>query len=84
MQNAGKYAGDDARIVVSVSVEPGTLVFDVADDGVGFPPGGAAEGHGFVNMRDRLGALGGELQVDSRPGATRIVGRIPIADLAPT
>ena len=83
MQNAGKYAGDQARVVVSVTQSDGILTFTVADDGVGFPTG-VAEGHGFVNMRDRLGALGGELRVESSPEATRIVGRIPIADPTPT
>ena len=39
----------------------------------------ARQGAGFVNMSDRLGALGGELQVDSEPGVgTRISGRIPL------
>jgi signal transduction histidine kinase len=55
-------------------------VFEVADDGAGFDSASAAaKGHGFVNMSDRLGAIGGTLRVDSAPGeGTRIRGTIPI------
>ena len=31
-------------------------------------PSAAENGHGFVNMRDRLGAIGAGLDVESRPG----------------
>jgi signal transduction histidine kinase len=32
-------------------------------------------------MADRIGALGGELEITSRPGSgTTIAGRVPIAD----
>ena len=45
----------------------------------GFDPRSRSDGHGFVNMRDRLGAVGGTLTVDSdcEPG-TRIGGHIPL------
>jgi signal transduction histidine kinase len=54
----------------------------VADDGAGFDPAsGAGKGHGFVNMADRVGAIGGTLTVDSAPGqGTRISARIPLTD----
>ena len=43
---------------------------------------GAASGHGFVNMRDRLGAIGGQLSVESTPGhGTRVSARIPTPPL---
>jgi signal transduction histidine kinase len=56
------------------------LRFEVADTGAGFSADGAAiTGHGFVNMADRLGAIGGSLGVDSAPGAgTKISGSIPL------
>jgi signal transduction histidine kinase len=78
MQNAGKYAGEGARITVTVSASEDELRFEVADDGPGFDATHAARtGHGFVNMADRLGAIGGALDVDSAPGTgTRIRGRI--------
>jgi signal transduction histidine kinase len=79
MQNAGKHAGDGSSIKVTITVDDRHLDFTVADDGAGFDPVGAEEGHGFVNMRDRLGAVGGTLTVESAPGkGTKIIGRIPL------
>ncbi len=80
MQNAGKHAGDDAEILVTVEDSGGMLVFTVADDGAGFEPGPmGAKGHGFVNMTDRLGTVGGSLHVSSKPGAgTSVRGEIPL------
>jgi signal transduction histidine kinase len=80
MQNAGKHAGDGAEVRVTVRLEDDDLCFDVVDDGAGFDAARQTvlEGHGFVNMRDRLGAIGGTLDVLSSPGAgTQIRGRIP-------
>ncbi|HEY4333910.1 MAG TPA: histidine kinase, partial [Ilumatobacteraceae bacterium] len=80
MQNAGKHAGDDAEISIVVRRIDDKLVFTVADDGAGFEPGPlGARGHGFVNMTDRLGAVGGHLDVASAPGrGTSITGTIPL------
>jgi signal transduction histidine kinase len=82
MQNAGKHAGEGATIKLSVFETDGDLCFDVADSGAGFDTKGAAiMGHGFVNMEDRLGAIGGTLTVESAPGAgTHVRGRIPAAE----
>ena len=82
MQNAGKHAGDGATLTVRAWEEPAatTLHFEVADDGAGFAlDNDTIRGHGFVNMQDRLGAIGGELVVWSEPGkGARIGGRIPL------
>jgi signal transduction histidine kinase len=80
MQNAGKYAGEGAAIAVRVRSEPAGLCLDLVDDGVGFDATASAAGHGFMNMRDRLGAIGGELNVESAPGkGTAVRVRIPTA-----
>jgi len=83
LQNAAKHAGDGARVTVTIGRDDGNLAFTVADDGAGFDPGGpAGRGHGFVNMSDRVGAIGGTVTVDSSPGeGTRISGVIPVAAL---
>ena len=79
MQNAGKHAGEGAHMTVSVTATDEQLVFTIADDGAGFDPATAGESHGFVNMRDRLGAVGGSLVIDSAPNAgTRVRGTIPV------
>ena len=50
--------------------DEGALLFEVADDGAGFDlASGAQHGHGFVNMSDRVGAIGGTIAVESAPGA---------------
>jgi signal transduction histidine kinase len=82
MQNAGKHAGAGAKLAVRVQLSGTELQFEVADDGVGFD-GSAPGGHGFVNMSDRLGAIGGRLSVRSAVGAgTTISGTIPVPALA--
>jgi signal transduction histidine kinase len=85
LQNAGKHAGEASAATVTISREAAPdgrpiLTFRVADDGVGFDPSGSAgRGHGFVNMGDRLGAIGGTVEVDSAPGrGTRVSGTVPI------
>ena len=81
MQNAGKHAGDGANLEVSVWIEDGELRFQVRDNGAGFDATSAARGAGFINMSDRLGAIGGTLDVHSAPGqGTTVAGRIPLAD----
>jgi signal transduction histidine kinase len=83
-QNAGKYAGADVQVRASVREEGGALIFSVADDGAGFDPRVAAQGVGFTNMNDRLGAVGGTLRVESTPGVgTRVTGTIPLQEDTP-
>ncbi|HET6794401.1 MAG TPA: histidine kinase [Acidimicrobiales bacterium] len=80
IQNAGKHAGDGATIMVTVAEDGDRLTFEVADDGAGFDVGARSGGHGFVNMGDRVGAIGGALDVSSEPGrGARIRGWVPVA-----
>lgn len=80
IQNASKHAGPDASVAVNVDTEGDLLRFAVCDDGPGFAiDAGGPSGSGFVNMSDRLGAVGGRLAVESTPGAgTTVRGEIPI------
>jgi signal transduction histidine kinase len=80
LQNAGKHAGEGARLVVNVHADDHELYFSVKDDGAGFDmTSSGIRGHGFVNMEDRLGAISGTLKVESAPGAgTTISGEIPL------
>jgi signal transduction histidine kinase len=85
LQNAGKHAGEGAVARVTIGRGVGTdgrdvVTFSVTDDGVGFDPAGSGgRGHGFVNMSDRLGAIGGTVAVDSAPGqGTRVSGTVPV------
>lgn len=79
LQNAGKHAGEVASAVIEVSSRQGRLCWSVTDDGAGFDIDGAAGGHGFVNLRDRMGALGGTVEVRSTPGrGTTVSGSLPV------
>lgn len=81
LQNADKHAGENAAVSVKVIDSGDMLRFEIEDDGVGFDLAtGAGDGHGFVNMADRLGAFGGRVDVVSSPGSgTTITGTIPLS-----
>jgi signal transduction histidine kinase len=54
-------------------------VFEIADDGRGFDSAATPRGSGLQNMRDRLEALGGHLEIRSAPGeGTVVAGRVPV------
>jgi signal transduction histidine kinase len=79
LQNAAKHAGDGASARIRVWEDAGALRFEVSDDGAGFAATSQAEGAGLINMRDRLGAVGGTLGVESGAGrGTRIDGVVPL------
>ena len=77
LQNVAKYARASVAKIVLGEAE-GRLTFAVIDDGAGFDPETAGRGAGLTNMRDRLEALGGRLEIRSAPGAgTTVAGTIP-------
>ncbi len=78
LTNVAKYAGA-TRAEVSFSQTDGELRFTVTDDGAGFDTATTSHGTGLQGMADRLDAIGGALQVISRPGeGTTVEGRIPV------
>ncbi|GAA3563759.1 sensor histidine kinase [Kribbella ginsengisoli] len=81
LANIGKYA-QAGRARIEVALTDGEVVVKVTDDGVG----GAdpARGTGLRGLTDRVHALGGTFQVESRPGAgTRLTVQMPSADPPP-
>ena len=80
LANAQKHAPRAALTVSLRSTEDGTrLVLEVHDDGPGFDASKAQGGTGLQNMEDRIGAAGGTLTVDSRPGAgTWVRAELPL------
>jgi signal transduction histidine kinase len=79
LQNATKHAGPDAQATIELEMSDEILLFSVCDNGVGFDPSAVAPGHGLVNLRDRLQALGGDASVRSSPGdGTTVSGHIPL------
>ena len=79
LQNAAKHA-EGATVDLRLWTSSGGLLFSVADDGPGFDPAMARGGHGYVNMADRLGAIGGTVRWDSTPGhGSTVSGSVPLA-----
>jgi signal transduction histidine kinase len=65
---------------IATTEEDAHWTMSIADDGVGMeqrPELYARQGFGLSSMRQRAGAIGGEWQIESQPGAgTRISVRI--------
>jgi signal transduction histidine kinase len=81
MQNAAKHAVE-ATVAVRIWEEEAGLRFEVGDDGPGFDAEAIVRrgGQGFVNMSDRLGAIGGSVRWESHPGAgARVSGSVPVS-----
>lgn len=76
LTNARRHAGAD-RVRVAVRFgDPGPATVEVADNGRGFAVEAAAGG-GLRGMRERVGALGGVVRIDSAPGqGTRVTASV--------
>jgi signal transduction histidine kinase len=59
-----------SRAHVAVEERAGFLCLSVRDDGVG---GADPEGSGLIGLRDRVEALGGSIEVSSRPGEGTLI-----------
>ncbi len=77
LANVVKHARAES-VTITVSIGESQVDMEIADDGVGgITPGGEA-GRGLANIIDRVGALDGELTIDSPPGkGTRVMLKIP-------
>jgi signal transduction histidine kinase len=83
LTNVVRHAGP-AAATVRVAYRPTELVVEVSDDGAR-PAGGAnGGGHGIAGMRERVEALGGELDAGPVPaGGFRVRARLPIGRAEP-
>jgi signal transduction histidine kinase len=80
LTNVSRHAGP-ATATVRTSYGDRELTVQVDDDGRGPAPHGAAagSGKGIVGMRERVAALGGDLQAGPRPGGGfRVQARLPL------
>ena len=76
MQNASRHARAD-KIEIRLFDDDTHVGFTVSDDGIGFEVE-TYTGHGLTNMADRLGAIGGSLEVHSRSDGTDVNGTVPL------
>jgi signal transduction histidine kinase len=80
LSNARRHS-EAGKVIVTVRARGEDLVAEVSDDGRGFVVGGPT-GVGLKSMRERAAALGGELGVESQPGAdTKVRLRVPLRSL---
>ncbi len=80
IQNVTKHAGAHAHTSVQLYIEAQKLHLDVRDDGLGFDTTRGQDGVGLQNMRDRLGAVGGQLEILSAPGrGTLVAAAAPVS-----
>jgi signal transduction histidine kinase len=75
LANATKHAAA-SNVAISATRRNGSLVVSVRDDGCG--GAAAADGTGLAGLADRVAALGGTLQIESRVGAgTDVTAELP-------
>lgn len=67
LHNVTKHA-HAAEVRVQIAVAGGKLSVDITDNGRGFDPVPATGGNGLRNLRQRFQKLGGEFELQSRPG----------------
>jgi len=80
LTNVIKHAAATA-VDVSVSAVDGHVLIRIDDDGRGFDQQEVASGFGLVGMRERVGLLGGRLEIDSgAERGTTIHAKLPARD----
>ncbi|AEF23894.1 PAS domain-containing sensor histidine kinase [Pseudomonas fulva] len=72
-------------VTVRLELQGDSLCLSISDDGRGFDPAGVrADSFGLVGMRERVLMLGGQLNLDSRPGeGTLLRVRVPLSECDP-
>jgi signal transduction histidine kinase len=83
LANVGKHAAA-SRVGVTLSYMEDVVTLDVRDDGIGFDPAGLpvepvdGTGFGLTAMRQRVGRVAGQLEVESAPGeGTAVSATVP-------
>ena len=80
--NVTKHAGVEAAHV-RIAREGDMARVAVEDAGVGFSSESSPQGFGLLALRERLGQLGGSLDIVSVPGGgTKVVASVPLASPA--
>jgi signal transduction histidine kinase len=67
LTNAVRHA-DAANVFLAVEERDGTIGVSARDDGRGASTGNVKAGHGLSGLRERVEAMGGRVEIDSRPG----------------
>jgi len=66
------------RVQIELVLDRSWLELKIEDDGCGFEPSVASEGHGLISIKRRAEALGGNLELNSAPNAgTKLWLKVP-------
>lgn len=87
LTNAARHSGATA-VSVALRRDGDGLALEVTDDGSGIAPGrrdeALAQGHiGLASVNERVRAARGEFTLESKPGGTRALARLPLSEAAP-
>ena len=75
LQNAAKHGGPGTKATISANADDRELILTISDTGRGFDQ--ATTGTGLTNMKDRLAAIDGQLEINTAPGrGTRIIAAV--------
>lgn len=83
LQNASKHAGPQTAVAIRLYTRPGQLCFEISDSGPGFQLALTHNSRGgLANMRDRIGAVEGDISILSTPAhGTTVLGSVPSAQI---
>jgi two-component system, NarL family, sensor histidine kinase DevS len=68
LSNVGRHASA-TTCRVALFRRDGEAVLEIDDDGTGFDLESPGTGHGLTNLRERAKSVGGEMKIESTPGA---------------
>jgi len=77
VNNAARHS-QCSKVRIDLQADGPFLSLVVSDDGIGFDPAAASEGHGLKSMRQRAEKLSGTLKVETREGkGTTVIASVP-------
>jgi signal transduction histidine kinase len=80
LTNTRKHGGLAATAAVTLRYEPGGLLLQVTDDGLGAAAAADGPGHGLTGMRERVEMYGGTVRAGPLPnGGYQVTARLPDA-----
>jgi signal transduction histidine kinase len=79
LTNIQRHAGAQ-HVRLSLQQVDGVIQLAIVDDGQGFNPAGIEPGIGLHGMRERANQLHGALAIQSQPGRTELILRLPIGE----
>jgi signal transduction histidine kinase len=84
LANVRKHARA-STVTIGLAGAGGLATLRVRDDGVGFDAVAPSDGFGLPGLRDRLGLVGGALDIVSSPGrGTTLVASLPLRERVPS